>query len=323
MLISIVTPAYNAVKFLPELFETILGQSYVDWEWLIVDDGSADSTYQDALKLASMDSRIRAFTQSNAGQGAARNLGIAAAKGDWIAFLDSDDLWHNEKLALQVSEITKSQPDLVYTAMWVFQEKPSSLAIEPKTWSKPTTEGVVEGKEFLRRVLTLDRREVARISSTIARKALLDEVGGFNEEDRFRAVEDFELWTKLGALGVKGVGIDRPLTFYREVMGSSSDDRAATSRVTMMEIYRRFLEDPAVSSVAQAQIHRATRKQILHFACNGEISSLKKLSHDFSVVEPKDIVPKILLLLPKWLSSLAGKSINYFFSIRKRFRHRI
>ena len=97
--ISIITPAYNCEKYLNEAVDSVLAQTLQDWEMLIIDDCSSDSTYRCMQKLAQKDSRIKIFRNKyNAGAAATRNYGIREAKGQWIAFLDSDDLWRQEKL---------------------------------------------------------------------------------------------------------------------------------------------------------------------------------------------------------------------------------
>ena len=102
--ISIVTPAYNCEKYLEEAVNSVLAQSFEDWELLIIDDCSKDATWLRMQTLAKKDNRIRIFqNQHNSGSAATRNNGIRQARGEWIAFLDSDDLWRPEKLERQMS----------------------------------------------------------------------------------------------------------------------------------------------------------------------------------------------------------------------------
>lgn len=109
--ISIVTPAYNCEKYLEEAVNSVLAQSFEDWELLIIDDCSKDATWLRMQTLAKQDNRIRIFqNRHNSGSAATRNNGIRQAKGEWIAFLDSDDLWRPEKLERQMSVLRK-HPD--------------------------------------------------------------------------------------------------------------------------------------------------------------------------------------------------------------------
>ena len=109
--ISIVTPAYNCEKYLEEAVNSVLAQSFEDWELLIIDDCSKDATWLRMQTLAKKDNRIRIVqNRHNSGSAATRNNGIRQARGEWIAFLDSDDLWRPEKLERQMSVLRK-HPD--------------------------------------------------------------------------------------------------------------------------------------------------------------------------------------------------------------------
>jgi glycosyltransferase involved in cell wall biosynthesis len=107
-MISVVIPAFNAGGFIRRTIDSILAQTYRDYEIIVVDDGSADDT---AEVVKSYGAKVRYIYQDNAGDGPARNTGIAAAKGKWIAFLDHDDEWLPEKLQLQI-ELVNKHPDL-------------------------------------------------------------------------------------------------------------------------------------------------------------------------------------------------------------------
>lgn len=106
--ISIITPAYNCEKYLEEAVDSVLAQTLQDWEMLIIDDCSSDNTYRCMQKLAQKDNRIRIFrNKHNVGAAATRNYGIQEAQSQWIAFLDSDDLWRKEKLEKQMAILDK------------------------------------------------------------------------------------------------------------------------------------------------------------------------------------------------------------------------
>lgn len=117
MKVSVITPLYNAERWLEETVVSLQQQSYEDWEMLIVDDRSTDKSYELALKLAAKDDRIKVFQLSaNEGAAAARNKAIEAATGRYIAFLDSDDLWHPQKLEQQISLMQRHNYAFTYTA---------------------------------------------------------------------------------------------------------------------------------------------------------------------------------------------------------------
>lgn len=117
MLVSIITPSYNAEKYLALTIESVLAQTYQDWEMLIVDDCSPDNANQIVEEYAKKDSRIKLIKlDSNSGAASARNKAIALALGRYIAFLDSDDLWFPEKLEIQIDFMQKNDFAFTYTA---------------------------------------------------------------------------------------------------------------------------------------------------------------------------------------------------------------
>lgn len=115
-LVSIITPLYNAERFLGQTIESVLRQTYPYWEMLIVNDGSSDHSEQIALQYARKDARIKVFSQPNAGSAAARNNGIRRAQGRYIALLDADDLWEDYFLESQLELMHNKQCRLVYGA---------------------------------------------------------------------------------------------------------------------------------------------------------------------------------------------------------------
>ena len=115
-LVSIIMPVYNVAEFLEETVASVLAQTYRDWELILVDDGSVDDSSQIMADLVEKDSRIIAlYMEENGGQARARNAAIEKARGRYIAFLDSDDLWLPEKLAKQVNFIQQHHVGLCYS----------------------------------------------------------------------------------------------------------------------------------------------------------------------------------------------------------------
>jgi len=113
--VSVVMPAHNAVRFIGAAIESVLAQTHADWELIVVDDASTDGTSNRARAYAERDARVRYIsTTHNVGVAGARNLGLEMARGRYIAFLDSDDLWFPRKLELQVEFLDSSQGSVSY-----------------------------------------------------------------------------------------------------------------------------------------------------------------------------------------------------------------
>ncbi|MBC7439401.1 MAG: glycosyltransferase family 2 protein [Flavobacterium sp.] len=127
MLVSIIIPLFNQEKFLNETLESVLSQTYSNWECLVIDDGSTDNSAEIAKKWVGNDKRFKYFFKNNSGVSAARNFGLKNAKGDYIQFLDSDDFLYKEKLSLSMQIIIEKKLDIVctnYKMCTDFKEKP-------------------------------------------------------------------------------------------------------------------------------------------------------------------------------------------------------
>lgn len=118
-LVSIITPSYNSSRFISQTIESILSQTYTNWELLITDDCSTDKTREIVKSYQRKDPRIKFFQlKENSGPGVARNHSIEMAKGRFIAFCDSDDRWYPEKLEKQLAFMAKKRCMLSYTSLY-------------------------------------------------------------------------------------------------------------------------------------------------------------------------------------------------------------
>jgi len=186
-LVSVVIPAYNSSSFLVEAIDSALDQTYPVCEIIVVDDGSTDNTTH-VLREYIQQGKIVYVHKKNGGPAAARNLGIARSKGEFIALLDADDIWLPEKLKRQMRLFQNEHIALVYSDMEFF-----GAATKYKSCFEA-------GNPF--------RGDVAKMlingnfiptSSVVIRKSVFVEVGGFNEDTHFFAVEDYHLWLRVAA----------------------------------------------------------------------------------------------------------------------------
>src|SRR5690349_11714286 len=119
-LVSIIMPAYNADKFIAPSLQSVIDQTYANWELIVVDDGSTDGTAETVQTFSRGEARIKYFYQNNRGQGVAKNTGIRVAGGDFVAFLDADDLWCQGKLAMQTCAMLETGADLMFSNGFIF-----------------------------------------------------------------------------------------------------------------------------------------------------------------------------------------------------------
>ena len=180
--ISVIIPTYNRCWILKEAIDSVLSQEYTDFEIIVVDDGSNDAT---AALLSAYGDQITTIYQGNSGVSAARNAGILMAKGKYVAFLDSDDMWLPEKLSCQV-DFFQSHAEAVICQtdeIWIR----NGVRVNPKNRHKKPSGMIFEPSLQLCLVSP---------SAVMIKKSLFDAVGLFNEA--FPACEDYDLWLRIG-----------------------------------------------------------------------------------------------------------------------------
>jgi glycosyltransferase involved in cell wall biosynthesis len=180
--ISVIIPTYNRCWILKEAIDSVLSQEYTDFEIIVVDDGSNDAT---AALLSTYGDQITTIYQGNSGVSAARNAGILMAKGKYVAFLDSDDMWLPEKLSCQV-DFFQSHAEAVICQtdeIWIR----NGVRVNPKNRHKKPSGMIFEPSLQLCLVSP---------SAVMIKKSLFDAVGLFNEA--FPACEDYDLWLRIG-----------------------------------------------------------------------------------------------------------------------------
>ena len=196
-------PAYNAAKYIKETIESVLSQSYSDWELIIIDDGSTDNTLVIVKQYATSNAQIRYIYQENKGQSFARNRGIEEAKGKYIAFLDADDLFLPTKLEKQI-KFLENNPEcgVSYCKIYhFFEDNKQKLFYN----SQPHYSG-----DIFEKVLA---QNFVNPLAVVLRKEILDKYGAFKED--WRRVDEQYLWVKLAFSGVKFCYLDNPLAYYR------------------------------------------------------------------------------------------------------------
>lgn len=143
-LISIITPTYNCERFIGETIESVLKQTYKNWEMIIVDDCSTDNTYEVVKKYADNDSRIKYYLlEENSGAAVARTKAMQLATGDYMAFLDSDDLWISNKLECQLKFMKENNYNFTCTEYEQIDENGKSLNKVIKVKNKTNYNGVL------------------------------------------------------------------------------------------------------------------------------------------------------------------------------------
>jgi glycosyltransferase involved in cell wall biosynthesis len=245
--VSIIIPAYNSEQYLRATIESVLAQSYVDYEVIVVDDGSSDGTKALVIGLGGP---IRYIYQSNSGPAAARNTGIDAATGELICFLDADDSWTHDKLRVQVEFMERhSNVGLLFSDAEEYDESgvqcPSLLATS-RFYSEIARESLV-GEAFQK----LLEENFIPTSTVMARRACFDATGLFDVA--LRGPEDRDMWSRI-AVHFPIACIPRVMGRKRAVMASVSRDVESTlrSRIHLWNKARTLFPDLAPVRVVNA-----------------------------------------------------------------------
>lgn len=215
--VSIIMPAYNASKFIGYSIESVLNQSFIDWELIVVDDCSSDNTVEIVKNFCIKDSRITILhNEVNLGSAETRNRGITAAKAPWIAFIDSDDLWHSEKLRCQMSLIHKKpEIQICYTASSYMNEDGQLYSYILPAVEKFNYKQLL-GKNLMMTSSVLVKKELMLTHPMVE--------GPFHE--------DYDAWLKILKDIPYAYGINRPLIIYRMAKGSKSFNRVKSGMMT-------------------------------------------------------------------------------------------
>ena len=219
--VSIITPAYNSSKFIEDCINSVLAQTYTNWEMIIVDDFSTDNSKEKITVLSENDTRIKTiFLDKNIGAAKARNIAISKAKGKYIAFLDSDDLWMPTKLEAQIYFMQKKDIAFSYTTYQSISEDGNKLFSVIKAPSIMTYSSYLKNTIIGCLTVVIDR----------------EKTGNF-EMPNIRSSHDMALWLLIMKRGFPGYGLDKNLAQYRVVSNSNTSSKLRTAK-DVWKVYR-------------------------------------------------------------------------------------
>ncbi len=259
--VSVILPTYNRCGFIGKAIESVIAQTYTAWELIIVDDGSTDQTENVVKIYAGRDSRIRYIKQKNAGCASARNRALAEAKGQYITFLDDDDLFRPDKLSVQIEFLEKNpQFGFVYSDSKLIDRDGNHLRNIPEV---PQT-------SFLELIMGFAVPPIA----ILARKECFDKVGGFCT--KLRSSDDFDMWLRIAK--------EFPIAYYPNMVASyiwHDSNLTLNQRKTtcnLMFIYKRLTKQN-LSKEEREQVTRAVLQFTYWYA--DEMREQKKYAEAF------------------------------------------
>jgi glycosyltransferase involved in cell wall biosynthesis len=245
--VSVIIAAYNVAEYIGETLASVFAQSFSDYEVIVVDDGSEDEV-ELAKALAPFRERIVYLRQENRGVAGARNTGIGAARGEFVAFLDADDLWEPEFLREQIDFVEHDEYDLAYTDALLFGD--SEYAGRTFMDVAPSA-----GEVNFASLIAADCNVIG--SAVVARRQSLIEAGLFDEN--LRNAQDFDLWIRMSLRGARMGYQKKALARYRYREGSLSGD--AVNRVNReLRVYRKVLAQYDLDANQRGQVERAIQR---------------------------------------------------------------
>jgi len=300
-LVSVIMPAFNAANTISESIESVIGQTYGNWELIIIDDGSSDQTKLIAEQYAIKDARIKLLSLSkNGGLPNARNEGIINARGTMVAFLDSDDLWHKSKLGIQV-EFHQKNPAVLISHTDFIAFNASGLIGRPFKWlTEPykNKHGVIFPGVCYKNPIG--------ILTVMLYKDLLFEVGKF--DTTLWTLEDQDLWIRIAEKKIIFGYIAKKLAYYRY------NETGLTHKTgKYKQAYKHFIKRITYPEV---DINRLFRQYYRHFGTvyfKKKKWTLSKLYFIKSIrLRPFDLVSitTLVYLLAAQLSSVKDKYFN-------------
>ena len=220
-LVSIITPAYNAAEYIAETIESVLAQTYPNWEMLIVNDCSKDNTAEIVQSYAAKDNRIKLINlKQNSGAAVARNTAIQNAKGRYVAFLDSDDLWKKEKLQKQLDFMQQNGYAFTFTAYGHFKDRKENIQNLIKVPKSLNYKQALKGNQIGCLTVMLDRMQVQNIN--------------FSKQKH----EDYILWLNILKQGITAYGLNESLALYRIGNSKSISSNKLQSALWTWNVYR-------------------------------------------------------------------------------------
>lgn len=212
MLVSIITPTFNSERYLEDTYKSLCSQTYTNWEWLVTDDCSDDDSWSILSRIAESDKRVSIFKNiKNSGAAITRNNSLSNAKGDFIAFLDSDDLWLPNKLEQQLNFMLRGV-DFSFTA---YQLMDSSGNLTPRKVDTLQMNPISY-------IDMLKKKATIGCSTVMLRRAAFQ---GLLEMPLLRTGQDYALWLKILKTGAVAFPLNIVLTHYRVVSGSISRNK--------------------------------------------------------------------------------------------------
>lgn len=312
-LVSVIIPLYNREDLIAIAIDSVLAQTFTNFEVIVIDDGSTDNGPQIVRQYE--DQRIKLISQQNAGPSTARNKGIKLAKGEWVAFLDSDDKWLEDKLQKQM-ELLQANPGLVWAACNYTVDH--SITKERRTFidHEKVDKYLTNGSFFESCFDAINIGAGLTPGTMIVKRSVLQEVGAF--QDGLNYGEEFDLWWRIGFHHPRLGYVNSPLIVYNAQMENSLT--ASTDSVRIIDVLSGMFEKNLIFSrqfgvedAIKPFIIQRLRKWSYNLYCQGHFIEIRKTLKRFSDILPAGfkIVMDTLTLFPEKSNKHGQQLLNW------------
>jgi glycosyltransferase involved in cell wall biosynthesis len=311
-LVSVVVAAFNYGKYIAETLQSVENQTYINWECIVVDDGSTDNTREVVEAFTSRDKRFQYHYQANKGLPATRNAAIKLAKGEFFQWLDADDLLQKDKLKLKI-EVFEKEPgiEMVYGGLrYFYDEKPSELIFSPH-FNRPWT--LTKSGNTLDILPLLVVSCIIMPSMPLLRRSVLEKAGNFDES--YRYVEDWNFWLRCFVNGLNIKYLEAPETYILMRLHQSSMTK---SRINMINGFLKLRNEFDTWEVSQDM-----KKLNLFLLKNDEIElflTQKALGENITI-QRRGLRFNFFKFISKFNPHISLKLLNLFKSVLKKYYH--
>lgn len=247
--VSVIIPTYNSAKYVVEAVESVLAQTYKDFEVIVIDDGSTDETEQ---VMRRYQTPVRYIRQQNGGVAVARNRGIAESCGKYVAFLDADDTWLPHKLERQLEALRQQSPHRAcYSAFTVVDSELNPMGISRSQRQGKALED-----------LLMRGNVIGSICTVVCERSLFENIGGFDPE--LSQCADWDMWVRLAAK-TEFLYLDEPLVTYRQ-HGSNMSRNAPLLEADSLRVLEKGFAMPEAPPTLLTQHHKALGRNYMVLA---------------------------------------------------------
>lgn len=259
--VSVIIPTYNRAKLLEICVRSVLEQNYRNLEAIVIDDGSTDETATLLESLAKADSRLSVLKQDHEGAQAARNFGYASSTGEFVSFLDDDDMWHPAKLEKQVAAFRPVLDGVICQTVW-FRDWPGDHNVLFNEFDE---------RDYLARFLALD--VVWQTAAPLWRRSFLDQVG--NWDNRLTSGQDLDFHTRCLCYGPRLLIVEEVLNFFREHGGTRitkdrKEEHPGNALIAMQNAYQIVVDRKMMTPERGAALASTVMRQSRTLALYGE-----------------------------------------------------